>query len=400
MTIARSNYHIEDLFTSRARLVPVPPVGPIQGSTPLLSLAFGLADPMLFPCADLLAATSELLSNDVAALNYGPPYAKLTEQVVARLRARGIPAEPNNVLISYGSAQVLALLPQLFVEPGDVVLIEGPSFLGAVDRFGSAGARLISIPTDAQGMDTAALEATLIELRQQGLRPRFIYTIPTFQNPTGTTMPLERRKKLLALSADYGVLIVEDDAYGDLRFEGEPLPPLAALDEAGWVIYVGTISKILAPGLRIGWAYADPAIISRLLMFKAEGGTGPFLTQMVARYCADGRLDHHITTLNACYRHKRDVMLATIARHFPASTSVLRPEGGFFVWCKLPPGMSATALLNRTTAHGVTFLPGTRCFADGQGDDAIRLAFSFQPVEQIVNGIELIGRAMAELGSA
>jgi 2-aminoadipate transaminase len=331
------------------------------------------------------------------ALNYGPAYAGLREQLVTRLRTQGVEAEDNNLLVSYGSGQILALLPQVFIDPGDVVLIEGPSFMGAVRQFSTAGARLVTVPTDVQGMDVDALEQSLRDLRAQGIRPKFIYSIPTFHNPTGATMPLARRQKLVALGAEYGVVIVEDDAYGDLRFEGQALPNLAALDQEGWVIRVGTFSKILAPGVRMGWAYARPEIIERLAMFKAEGSSGPFLTRVIARYCAEGRLEAHIEELITLYRHKRDVMLDAITHEFPAEVITHKPEGGFFVWCKLPPGMQATKLLSLAEAHGATFLAGTRCFANGEGDDAIRLAFSFLPAEQIEEGVARIGAAMREI---
>ncbi|HKF95761.1 MAG TPA: PLP-dependent aminotransferase family protein, partial [Gammaproteobacteria bacterium] len=287
-----------------------------------------------------------------------------------------------------------ALLPEVFVDQGDIVLIEGPSFMGAVRHFADAGARLITVPTDDHGMDADALEGILSDLRRQDIRPKFIYTIPTFHNPTGTTMPLTRRQKLVALGAEYGVAVVEDDAYGDLRFEGQPLPNLAALDQEGWVIRIGTFSKILAPGVRMGWAYARPEVIARLAKFKAEGSSGPFLTQVVARYCAEGRLEAHIQELIALYRHKRNVMLDAIAREFPPEITTLRPEGGFFIWCRLPAGMSATALLKAAEERGATFLPGTRCYSNGAGDDAIRLAFSFQPAERIEAGIGRIAEAI------
>ena len=387
---------LDDLFTVRARNVPVPMYGPVQPrNLDMISFAYGLADPDLFPRADLLAATAAVLEQDAAAaLNYGPTYAGLREQIVARLRAQGAEAEDENVLVSYGSSQILALLPDVFVDRGDIVLIEGPSFMGAVRHFADAGARLVTVPTDDHGMDADALESILSDLRRQGARPKFIYTIPTFHNPTGTTMPLARRQKLVALGAAYGVAVVEDDAYGDLRFEGQPLPNLAALDQEGWVIRIGTFSKILAPGVRMGWAYARPEVIARLAKFKAEGSSGPFLTQVIARYCAEGRLEMHIQELIALYRHKRDIMLSAIAREFPAEVTTLRPQGGFFIWCRLPAGMSAAALLKAAEERGATFLPGTRCYANGAGDDAIRLAFSFQPAEQIEEGIARIGEAM------
>ena len=394
----RTNYSLDDLFAARARQSDTSfgwPSTPRR--EPLISFAYGLADPALFPRAELLAATADVLDHDAdLALNYGPSFAGLRDQIVARLRAQGIEAEDTNVLVSYGSGQILALLPQVFVDPGDVVLIEGPSFMGAVRQFGAAGARLVTVPTDDQGMDVDALEQMLRELRAQGARPKFIYTIPTFHNPTGTTMPLARRQKLVALGAEYGVVIVEDDAYGDLRFEGQPLPNLAMLDQEGWVIRVSTFSKILAPGVRMGWAYARPEIVERLAMFRVEGSSGPYLTRVIARYCAEGRLEAHIQELIALYRHKRDVMLDAIGREFPAEVVTLRPEGGFFIWCRLPHGMSAGALMARAEQRGATFLPGTRCFADGQGDDAIRLAFSFQPAGQIEEGIARIGAAMRD----
>ncbi len=210
-------------------------------------------------------------------------------------------------------------------------------------------------------------------------------------------MPLARRQRLVALAAEHGVVVVEDDAYGELRFRGDDLPPLAALDAEGWVVRVCTYSKILAPGVRVGWAYARPEIIARLNMFKHEGGNGPFLTRVIARYAAEGRLESHIARLREHYRQKCDLMLEAISREFPAEVRVDRPDGGFFVWCRLPQGMGATALLEQANAEGVTFLPGVSCYANGQGDDAIRLAFSFQSAEKIQEGIARIGRAMRNM---
>lgn len=390
---------LEDLFAPRARETGKTVVGAAQQRpTKLISFAYGLADPALFPTDEITAATARVMKRDAAAaLNYGMSYAGLTEQIIGRLHAEGVEAEAENILVSYGSSQVLALLPEVFVEPGDVVIIEGPSFMGAVKRFALAGAKLVTVPVDAQGMDVDALEVTLRDLARQGVRPKFIYTIPTFHNPSGVTMPLERRQKLVALGAQYGVLIVEDDAYGDLRYDGQPIPHLAALDDSGWVMRVGTYSKILAPGMRTGWAYARPEIIERMIMFKLEGSSGPFLTRVVAQFAADGRLERHIEALRKLYRSKRDVMLDAIDAEFVDGVKVVRPDGGFFVWCTLPDGMSATKLLARSEELGASFLPGTACFANGQGDNAIRLAFSFQPAEKITEGMALIGKAMRDM---
>lgn len=385
----------EHLFTRRARTLMPPLYGPMPGGD-LISFTYGFADPHLFPGEALLAAAAAAMAEHIdSTLNYGPTAPELRAQVAARLQARGIAAEEANVLITYGSSQALGLLPQVFVEPGDLVLIEGPTFLGAVRFFADAGAQLITIPVDAEGLDVDALEEQLRSLARRNLRAKFLYCIPTFQNPTGVTLSLERRHRLVALAAEYGLPVIDDDAYGELRFVGAPLPPLAALDQQGWVISLGTFSKILAPGLRLGWVYARPELIQRLEMLKIEGSSGPFLTRTVAHYSRDGRLDTHIVALRQRYHQKCDLMLEAIAQHFPTDVRVRRPEGGFFVWCDLPAGVSATALLERATQQGVIYLPGTRCFANGQGDNAIRLAFSYLPDSLIRDGIARLGRSFA-----
>lgn len=395
MTSTTSAYQIADLFAERARNLTPPTYGTELTKIITVSFAYGFADPILFPHADLSAASAAVLAEEAPiALNYGPPSAQLYEQIILRLQAQGIPADRDRLIVGYGSGQILGLLPDVFLEPGDVVIVEGPTFLGVVNRFVQAGARLITIPVDEMGMDVDALEETLSDLKKRGTRPRFIYTIPTFHNPTGTTMPLSRRQKLVALAAEYGVLVVEDDAYSDLRFQGEVIPSLASLDKEGWVLYVNTFSKIIAPGIRLGWACGDPAIIERLAMFKSEGPVGPFVSHVVARYCTTGKLDYHIQELIACYKHKCNLLLEAIAQEFPSDVVALRPGGGFFVWCKLPPDISAKALLIAANEQGISFLPGTRCYVNGQGDDAIRLAFSFQPTKKIVEGIATLGAVL------
>jgi DNA-binding transcriptional MocR family regulator len=391
---------LTDLFATRVREI-VPPLFGAAGEPvrPLVSLAYGLADPALFPRAELMAAAAQVLAYEAAeSLNYAMSYPGLTDQIVARLQAEGVDAQSEHVLVGYGSGQILALLPEIFVEPGDIVIIEGPSFLGAVKRFVQGGARLITVPVDEHGINITVLADVLRSLAAEGRRPKFIYTIPTFHNPTGVTLSLDRRRQLVALAEEYGVPVVEDDAYIDLRFSGEPLPSLAALDQAGWVIRVGTYSKILAPGLRIGWVHARREIIDRLLMVKAEGTTGPFITRVVAHYCADGRLERHITELRRHYAAKCYVMASAIQRYFPAGAHFVRPEGGFFIWVTLPSGVSAQALLTAARSRGAEFLPGSACFAEpGQGDNAIRLAFSFQSSERIEEGIAAIGAAFGDL---
>jgi 2-aminoadipate transaminase len=388
------------LFSARARELHAPVYGAAgQERHDSISLAFGLADPALFPREELLAATAAVLADDAsAALNYGMSYRGFDEQIAERLRREGVDADADNVLVTHGSGQVLSLLPDVFVDPGDTVIVEGPTFMGAVKKFALAGANLVAIPIDRDGMDIDSLEEQLRDMAAQGRRPKFIYVIPTFQNPTGTVLSLERRKKLVALAAEYEVPVIEDDAYIDLRFRGERLPSLLSLDTAGWVMRLGTYSKILAPGLRIGYAYGRPEFKQRLEMFKSEGTTGPYITRVVAKFAENGRLDRHIDALNDLYRHKADVMAQAIEQHFPREATFLRPDGGFFLWVQLPQGVSAKRLLERAREHGAEFLPGGNCYAGGRaGDDAIRLAFSEQSAEQIQLGIERIGRAFADM---
>lgn len=387
---------MDDLFAARAKTLLPPQIWP-EGAPEAISLSYGFAAPEMFPTHALHEAVGEVLFEDTdGALNYGMNDPRLVELIAERMRARGVSCGPENILVTMGSSQALGLLPQVLVEPGDTVLVEGPTFMGAVRYFSAAGAKLVTVPTDDHGMDIDALETILGEHRAQGVRPKFIYVIPTFQNPTGTLMPLERRERLVRLAAEHGVLIVEDDAYGELGFEGERPPRLAALDHGGWVLHVSTFSKILAPGVRMGFVVGSPELVGRLAQFKIEGGR-PFITRVVERFSAEGKLDAHIGELNAVYRRKRDLMLETMARELPAGWSATVPTGGFFIWCRLPQGMSANGLLAAAEDHGVVFEPGTRFFANGQGDDAIRLAFSYQSEERLVEGVKRLGAAMRSI---
>jgi DNA-binding transcriptional MocR family regulator len=390
--------NLADLFTPQARTFVqtgwgAPPESPI----PLISVAFGLADPALFPREELVEAAAEVLSRDInAALNYGPSDPALRELIAERLRRENVAADPANVLVGYGSGQILGLLPRVLVEPGDTVIIEAPTFLGAVGQFQRAGASLVGVPVDAEGLDVDALEATLRDLQRRGVRPKFIYTIPTYQNPTGTTLPAARRERLVSLAATYGVLVVEDDAYRDLSFHGPPPPSLAAIDTEGWVLRVGTFSKILAPGLRMGWAHGPRDLIDRLTMFKVEGGSGPFLTRLVTQFSSNGRLDAHIAALRSHYAAKCDLMLEALATHVPDAHAV-RPDGGFFIWLRLPEGVRTGDLVPAAINRGVEVLPGPRCYADGQGDNYIRLAFSEEPAANIQEAIRRLGQAVADV---
>jgi len=356
-----------------------------------------LADPLVLPREELVEATAQILATDIdAVLNYAPVAAELVTLVAERLRREGVDAHEQQVLITYGSSQILGLLPQVLVNPGDTVLVEAPTFMGAVGLFARAGAHLVGVPVDANGLDVEALESTLRDLRARGVRPKFLYTIPTFQNPTGTTLSLARRQRIVTLAAEYGVIVVEDDAYIDLRFHGEPLPPMVALDQEGWVLRVGTFSKILAPGLRVGWAYGPQALIDRLRIVKVEGSSSPFVTHLVARFAAEGHLDTHIASLRRHYAAKCATMIAALRRELP-ELSFVPPDGGFFIWLRLPEGMSTHKLGPVALEQGVEVLHGNRCFADGSGSEYIRLAFSHVPETQIEVAIQRLGNSIRTL---
>ena len=391
--------NLADLFTPRLRELLPPLWGPsaASGEIPIISLAYGLADPLVLPREELVEATAQILTTDIdAVLNYAPVAAELVTLVAERLRREGVDADEQQVLITYGSSQILGLLPQVLVNPGDTILVEAPTFMGAVGLFARAAAQLIGIPIDANGLDVDALESTLRDLRARGIRPKFIYTIPTFQNPTGTTLSLARRQRSVALAAEYGVIVVEDDAYIDLRFHGEPLPPMAALDQEGWVLRIGTFSKILAPGLRVGWAYGPKALIDRLRIVKVEGSSSPFISHLVARFSAEGHLDTHIANLRSHYAAKCATMIAALHHELP-ELSFVPPDGGFFIWLRLPEGLSTHELGPVTLKQGVEVLHGNRCYADGSGSEYIRLAFSHIPEAQIGVAIQRLGNSIRTL---
>jgi 2-aminoadipate transaminase len=398
MISANSPRDLDALFARRA--FEFDHANPILADLPkenneTISLAYGDADPRLFPIKELIASVGGLLhENTDAVLNYAPSDRALTELVATRLQRRGVAVDPQNILITYGSSQILGLLPQIMLNQGDIVIVEGPTFLGGIEYFVTQGATIETVPVGTQGMDIDALEETLKRLAGRGTQAKFIYTIPTHHNPTGTMMPLENRKRLLALASTYGVLVLEDDAYGDLDFRGEMAASLLTLPGSEWVLHIGTFSKILAPGVRMAWAYGPTAVMQRLRKFKSDQGAGPFITRLVSFIAQDGWLDNHIRYLNAEYAHKYEVMRDAMATHFPVDVQVSTPGGGFFVYGYLPQDMPARALIDVAIAHGVSFLPGTVGYANGGGTHEMRLAFSFQSEANIVDGIARLGKAM------
>ncbi|KYZ77085.1 aminotransferase [Anaerosporomusa subterranea] len=361
----------------------------------VIALSAGSPAQSSFPVAELSAAFSAVLADQGAsALQYGisEGYGPLRKWVASRVSRLGIQCEMENVLIGNGSQQVLDLIARILLNPGDYVAVESPTYLAALQIFKGYQARLLPIPMDQDGMLVDQLEAAI-----QTKRPKFIYVIPSFQNPTGICMSLERRRRLAELAARYEIPVIEDNPYGELRYEGEAIPAIKSLADSPWLMYAGTASKIIAPGLRLGWLVAHPEFIERVATAKQTSDVlSNSLTQRaVHRYVTDNDLDAHIETIINQYRLQRDVMLAAMKQHFPAGVKWQAPHGGMFLWVTLPDGMDASALLPLAVEQAkVSYVPGTPFYADNSGANTLRLNFSSPTPELIAEGIERLGKLL------
>jgi 2-aminoadipate transaminase len=360
----------------------------------VISLAGGLPAPEVFPIAEFRQAYDRVLTErGAAALQYSTSegYGPLRELIAQRLRRAGSNCTPSNILITNGSQQALDLLGKVLLDPGDKVLLEKPSYLGAIQAFDSYQASYALVPMDEDGMLVEGLDGLLGREKI-----KLIYALPNFQNPSGRTMSLERRRKLVEAATRHGVPIVEDDPYGELRFEGQDLPSLASLDEAGVVIGLGTFSKLLAPGIRLAWmSIPDEAYEMFLLAKQPADLHTSTITQMAAYEVArDGFIDRHLELIRAVYRERRDVMLDALEAHFPTTARWTRPEGGMFVWAELPAEVDTRDLLREAVEEKVAFVPGQSFYADGTGRNTMRLNFSNVTPDRLRVGIERLGRAI------
>ena len=387
------------LLSERSRRAGRALLGDPRNSDGKISFFAGFPDPASLPTADVIEATRVALERDGKwALQYGATqgYAGLIDQLLRKLsRDQRIEADAVNVLITNGGSQAVGLITDMLVDPGDVILSETPTWMGAVQTFSAAGADVREIPVDAEGTDVAALERELNALRAEGSQAKLLYVIPNFQNPTGATTTLERRRAIVALAREHGVPVLEDDAYHDLRYAGDRLPTLYTLDGGELVMYVGTFSKIMAAGMRLGWVVAQADVITRLAALKHEGGTSPFAGQIAAEFCASGVLVEHITELRRLYHARRDAMLRALELSMPCGTTWTVPEGGFFIWVTLPTGASAAGLLPMARERDIEFLPGSACYFTDAGDDKIRLSYSFADEARIAEGISTLGALVA-----
>jgi len=379
----------------------------------IISFAGGLPAPELFPLDDLRAAfDAALREGGGSAVQYGPTegYAPLRAYLAARLARRGIVATPDDILITTGSQQGLDLLGKVLLSPRATVLVEEPSYVGALQAFAAYGPRVAGVPMDDAGLQVDHVDAALTTRGRDPLghdNPAVLYTIPTFQNPSGLTMSLRRRAALIELCAARRLPVIEDDPYGELRYEGEDTPPLRALPGGEETVYLGTFSKILAPGLRLGWVVAPRPLMARLVRAKqgADLHTDTLAQRAVLQYCLHADLDGHIARLRRAYRERRDAMLAALARYLPPEARWTRPEGGLFLWVTLPAGVDTRALLAGALERGVAFVPGAafhaaRAGGPGEpgepGGRSLRLNFSHADPERIDDGIRRLGEVVAE----
>jgi 2-aminoadipate transaminase len=371
----------------------------------IISFAGGLPAPEVFPVEELAAAAGRVLGrHGAAALQYSTTegYPPLRELLVRHMRRYGIQVGPDNVLVTSGAQQALDLIGKLFLDPGDAVVTEAPTFIGAIQAFTAYQARFLTVPIDDDGLSVDLLEAAL------RAKPKFIYVLPNFQNPGGVTLSLARRRRLVELASAHGVPIVEDDPYGQLRYEGDHLPSIVKIDAElhgcahgegtfrGGVLYLGTLSKTLAPGLRLGWIVAPRDVIANLVKMKqgTDLHTGTFVQWLAYETARGGFLDGHVRKIRKVYGERRNTMLEALAREFPPEVRWTRPEGGLFLWVTLPAGVDSAALLQDALAEKVAFVPGASFFPGGGGESCFRLNFSYCRPEVIDEGVRRLGRVV------
>jgi 2-aminoadipate transaminase len=363
----------------------------------IISFAGGLPAPELFPVDAVRAAADAVLTKSgPEALQYGPSegFPALREWIAAELGRRGIKATPADVLVTNGSQQVLDLVGKLFLNPGDVVLTENPTYLAAIQAFQTLEAKFVPVPTDGEGLIPEALPELIAKHR-----PKFLYTIPNFQNPTGVTMSVGRRAALARIAAQHGLVVMEDDPYGRLRYAGTDVPPVKHFDEAGVVLYASTFSKTIAPGLRLGWVAAPAEVFSRLLILKQASDlhTSSFDQRVAHAYLTTSDPAAHVEKIRHAYGERFAIMDEALRAAMPAGYTWTRPEGGMFLWITGPAGLDGLKLLERAIARQVAFVPGRDFFPGEGGANHLRLNFSNSTPERIREGVRRLAALCREL---
>ena len=367
----------------------------------LISFAGGLPDPHVFPVEEIREITNEILTKEPhRALQYGLTSGdiRLRKILAQRAAAEGMPLTEENVLITTASQQGLELISKIFIDPGDVVIVEMPSYLGGLNAFTTYRADLVTIPLDENGMRIDILREQLKELSDSGRLPKFIYTVPDFQNPAGVTLSAGRRKELLEICYQYDLPLVEDTPYRELRFEGEAPPDLLSMDDLGHVVSLHTFSKILFPGMRLGWALASKDIIDKMELAKQSMDlcTPSFTQSIVLRYIERGLLDPQIQSIIKIYRRKRDIMLEALEAHMPKVEGIswTHPEGGLFLWVTLPDEIDTEEMFTEAVENDVAYVLGKAFCANSGGEHSMRLNFSYPHEAEITEGVRRLAAAV------
>ncbi|MDT0165203.1 PLP-dependent aminotransferase family protein [Actinotalea sp. AC32] len=356
----------------------------------VVSLAGGMPNLAGLPLDAIAESTQRLVATrGLTALQYGSGQGdeRLREQILEVMRLEGIDAHPDDVVVTTGSQQALDLVTRLFVNPGDVVVAEAPSYVGALGVFRAYQADIVHVPLDEHGLVPEALEEALTRLRAEGRPVKLLYTVPNFHNPAGVTLSLERRPRVLEIARRHGVLVVEDNPYGLLGFSGEPLPAMRSMEDDG-VIYLGSFSKTFAPGYRIGWAVAPHAVREKLVLASESAILCPSNASQlsISTYLENHDWHGQIKQFREMYRERRDAMIGALSEHIPSATWTV-PDGGFYTWVRLPDGLDAQAMLPRAITALVAYVSGTAFYADGQGADHMRLSFCYPTPERIREGV-------------
>ena len=397
--------NVDELFskmTKRAKKSAIRELLKLTKKPGLISFAGGLPAPETFPSKELEDITREVLEKESAlALQYGTTEGDdlLREQITLRYQKMGLKITKDNVAITTASQQALDFLGRVFINEGDVVIVEFPSYLGALQAFNAFGAKPIGIESDELGMSPVLLEKKLAELKAQGIRPKFMYIIPDFQNPSGVTMPASRRKEIIEVAHKYEILIVEDSPYRELRFEGEAQPTLYELDDKGTTIMLGTFSKTFVPGFRTGWIIADPLILDKFITTKQSVDlcTPAFVQRIAARYMERGLFDAKLNDIIKLYGHKKNIMMDAFKKYLPEGVTWTNPEGGLFLFVYLPEHMDSEKLFMKAVENNVAFVVGHVFYCDGvSGKNTMRINFSYCSDEQIVEGVKRLGKAIRE----
>lgn len=363
----------------------------------IISFAGGLPAPELFPVEEMKEISVKVLeeSGD-KALQYSPTegFPPLREKIAKRMEAVGIKTTGDNILITNGSQQGLDFSGKIFLNPDDVVVCESPSYLGAINAFKAYECKFKEVPTDDDGMIMEDLEKILSETDNV----KMIYVIPDFQNPSGRTWSLERRKKLVELGNKYDLPIIEDNPYGELRFEGERLPSIKSLDTEGRVVFLGTFSKTFCPGLRIGWVCAEDEVLNKYILVKqgADLQTNSMSQREINEFLESYDLDEHIEKIRKLYKNRRDLMINTMKEHFPPEVKYTYPVGGLFTWAVLPEHINARELMAKALERNVAFVPGGSFFPNGGNENTMRINYSNMPEDKIVEGIKILGEVIKD----